>query len=300
MNPHEIWSRYVDGEFSDPAKLELHLEPVTIQILFEFRQSTDKETSDVAHEKIRGLINSPRRLSPGQEETKIDQMLATLLDEREPWFDRVSKGFLRRRERDMTDQRFVPFDDFLEVYRGPAHFGVLWGAFVEKHLVSSFRIDEDGGLRNVEDEIFEPPDGTQIAVIHPFELDHRTRAQWETIFAEFELMGFPQLDRPVKETYSIERNSVVIDGLAAHAVLGEYRWHGEDWGYFVGLDRMFKRSKEPTMGHLRISQSRILLSFSHPSKGAIDLEDVHPIVVHEAIRAIEQAIDTNAIDNGGV
>ncbi|HEY1956874.1 MAG TPA: DUF4132 domain-containing protein [Polyangiaceae bacterium] len=73
---------------------------------------------------------------------------------------------------------------------------VVWGAFSGPELVATFRVAEDGSFADERDLPCELADDASIGVVHPIDLDAETRAQWATIFGDYEIVQpFEQLGR---------------------------------------------------------------------------------------------------------
>lgn len=71
--------------------------------------------------------------------------------------------------------------------------------------VTAFRVAEDGGLADVEDDAFTPPDPARVGVAHPLHLGGTLQA-WTEMFADYRILQpFPQLTRPVHTLTEQER-----------------------------------------------------------------------------------------------
>ena len=92
--------------------------------------------------------------------------------------------------------------------------GVIWGLYNEEDiLVSTARIDEDGRLVDRDDDSVET-DVHTIGIAHPLDLDDATKAAWDEVLADYELVQpFKQLHRPVFHLPDDQGDDVQLHGL---------------------------------------------------------------------------------------
>ena len=92
--------------------------------------------------------------------------------------------------------------------------GVIWGLYNEEDiLVSTARIDEDGRLVDRDDDSVET-DVRTIGIAHPLDLDDATKAAWDEVLADYELVQpFKQLHRPVFHLPDDQGDDVQLHGL---------------------------------------------------------------------------------------
>jgi hypothetical protein len=112
----------------------------------------------------------------------------------------------RRFERAMRQQRSWGIQtwraDILEhPLLGMLAHKLLWGVYDDNGaLISTFRIDETGGLVDIEDELFgidEAPERC-IQLVHPIQLPEDTLRAWSQVFTDYEIIQpFEQLSRQV-------------------------------------------------------------------------------------------------------
>ncbi len=72
---------------------------------------------------------------------------------------------------------------------------LIWGAWKGRQLVGAFRIAEDRSLADVDDARIEL-DGVEVGVIHPLHLTEQSRARWDEVLRDYEIIQpFDQLRR---------------------------------------------------------------------------------------------------------
>nr|WP_062331658.1 DUF4132 domain-containing protein [Herbidospora sakaeratensis] len=115
----------------------------------------------------------------------------------------VAADNIRRLERAMADRRRWSADDFARLFVGhPLLWHItrrlVWGCYdAEGRQVDSFRVAEDRGFADADDETLTLPDGVTIGLVHPLELGEAL-AVWAEVFADYEILQpFPQLGREV-------------------------------------------------------------------------------------------------------
>lgn len=95
---------------------------------------------------------------------------------------------------------------------------LVWGVYEDGRLAVTFRVAEDSSLADVEDEPFELPEGAEVGLPHPLELENLAR--WSELFSDYEILQpFPQLGRPVHRLTDEEARAdrlARVDGLVVH------------------------------------------------------------------------------------
>lgn len=89
--------------------------------------------------------------------------------------------------------------------------GLIWGVYEKNTLVQSFRYMEDGSFNTPDEEEYTIPEGADIGLVHPMELDEETLAAWREQLSDYEIMQpFPQLDRPVYRLTETEKKQKAL------------------------------------------------------------------------------------------
>lgn len=126
---------------------------------------------------------------------------------------------------------------------------LIWGIYEEGRLQTTFRYMEDGSFNTVDEEEYRLPDGAQIGLAHPVELDSETLDAWKQQLEDYEItQSIPQLGRPVyrlepgtEQARSLERfGGKKLNGLSLSGKLqglGWYRGSVEDAGVFYTFYR---------------------------------------------------------------
>lgn len=114
---------------------------------------------------------------------------------------------LARLEQAMVTGRTFSKDIFVDTWGSNAllaHIGrrVVWCLTVNKQPENKqplyVRLDESNCLVDIDDEPVTWPEGAMLTVLHPLNCSAETCAQWQEIFADYEIESpFPQLARPV-------------------------------------------------------------------------------------------------------
>ena len=126
---------------------------------------------------------------------------------------------------------------------------LIWGIYEDGKLQTTFRYMEDGSFNTVDEEEYQLPDGAQIGLVHPIELDSETLAGWKQQLTDYEItQSVPQLDRPVhrpepgtEEARSLDRfggkklNALSLSGKLQG--LGWYRGSVQDAGIYSTFSR---------------------------------------------------------------
>ena len=175
----------------------------------------------------------------GIEVTELDESLQLRWERLGKLCARQARFQSQRFERAMRQRRIWRTQDWRkDVLEHPllgmlAH-RLLWGVYdSEDALVSTFRVDETGGLVDIEDEVFTLTDapGRNIQLVHPVQLSEDELTAWSTVFTDYEVIQpFEQLSRP---TWSVEEALEAIDGHFSqlHSTYGAVQmlYEGHDW-----------------------------------------------------------------------
>ncbi|HTJ71497.1 MAG TPA: DUF4132 domain-containing protein [Actinospica sp.] len=82
--------------------------------------------------------------------------------------------------------------------------GVVWLSEIEG-VTTAFRVAEDGGFADVDDELFELPEQCAVRVAHPLQLG-ADLSTWSELFADYEIVQpFAQLGRAINTLTEAER-----------------------------------------------------------------------------------------------
>ncbi|MBQ8826810.1 MAG: DUF4132 domain-containing protein [Oscillospiraceae bacterium] len=65
---------------------------------------------------------------------------------------------------------------------------LVWGAYKDGKLEATFRYTDDGSFCDENDDIFEIPDGAEISLVHPFELEADTVEAWLEQLSDYEIV----------------------------------------------------------------------------------------------------------------
>ncbi|WP_224363167.1 WGR and DUF4132 domain-containing protein [Hyalangium versicolor] len=84
---------------------------------------------------------------------------------------------------------------------------LVWGVYTEDgRLAATFRVAEDRTFADLHEDTWMLPEGAQVGLPHPLELDEKTAGAWGQIFADYQLLQpFPQLGRPTSVPTAEER-----------------------------------------------------------------------------------------------
>lgn len=65
---------------------------------------------------------------------------------------------------------------------------LIWGAYKDGRLEATFRYTDDGSFCDENDDIFEIPDGAEISLVHPVELEAETVEAWMEQLSDYEIV----------------------------------------------------------------------------------------------------------------
>ncbi|WP_062433933.1 DUF4132 domain-containing protein [Herbidospora daliensis] len=115
----------------------------------------------------------------------------------------VAADTIHRLERAMVDRRRWSAGDFTRLFVGhPLLWHItrrlVWGCYdAEGRQVDAFRVAEDRGFADVDDETLTLRADVEIGLVHPLELGEAL-GLWAEVFADYEILQpFPQLGREV-------------------------------------------------------------------------------------------------------
>lgn len=224
-----------------------------------------------------------------------------------------------RLELAMCGQRRFAAESFLALFvRHPLVFHVVrrlvWATYDDAgKLQRTFRVAEDRTLADAEDAAFALPEGAQVGIPHPLELEAATLGRWSQRFADYEIFQpFPQLGRPTYAPTPQERAAPGLDRvkglkLPTGKVLGleQRRWRRgppEDGGVVgwmekplpgglvaaLGLDPglytgMLSESPEQTLGEVKVGAEGGRWRRDPGTPGTLD-----PIVFSELVADLER------------
>lgn len=139
----------------------------------------------------------------------------------------------------------------------PFAVSLIWGVYEGDRLTASFRYMEDGSFTTADEEEYELPAGARIGLVHPVELDEKTRSAWKQQLKDYEVTpAIPQLDRPVYTLAPEDRERVKLEtfggrklnGLSLSGKLlgaGWYRGSVQDGG---GYSTFYREDAAPGIG----------------------------------------------------
>ncbi|HEY1173105.1 MAG TPA: DUF4132 domain-containing protein [Verrucomicrobiae bacterium] len=133
---------------------------------------------------------------PAELKAEFKEMTASLKE--------AVKSQLLRMETLMVRQFRWPMKRWQELYLQhplllPFAQRLVWATYDDTgKLTGTFRILEDHSATDAQDEAVKLPNGGQVGVVHPLELDAALRQQWITHLADYEVVPpFAQMERPV-------------------------------------------------------------------------------------------------------
>ncbi len=226
---------------------------------------------------------------------------------------RVAKEQAARLEIAMSAQRRFPLEHFETFFaRHPLLFHVarrlVWGVYEDGALKRAFRVGEDGGWLGEDDREVALEQGARIGVVHPLELDAKSRATWGDRLADDELVQpFQQLARDLHAVEPGERAGLGLDRyvgkkLATTKVLGLERsgWKREASGQ-GGMVAIFEKTFGDVRARVGVQPGVYLGDPSmHPEqtieavligrKEALPLGEVPKVPFSEVVRDLEGAL----------
>jgi hypothetical protein len=141
----------------------------------------------------------------------------------------------------MVRGRRWPVERWRELFTGHpmmVPFGVklVWGAYVNSVLKQTFRALEDGSLTDFDDEEVTLPEGCEIGIVHPLELDEETRERWKTHLEDYEIAPpFAQMARPVVMVSDDDAKTVFYAGVVGAMMNGlTFKGRAERMGWRRG------------------------------------------------------------------
>ncbi len=151
------------------------------------------------------------------------------------------KAQVGRHERMLILQRRWPIDQWIELYM---HHPVLrvfgersvWGHYNGTALTMTFRLLDDLTATSADDDEVALPTTGSIGLVHPLEMDMKSRDAWSRHFGDHEIATpFPQLDRGIELPSDAERGERAItntDGVTMNALT--FRGRAERCGWMRG------------------------------------------------------------------
>ncbi|MGM7637057.1 DUF4132 domain-containing protein [Bacillus sp. Hm123] len=89
--------------------------------------------------------------------------------------------------------------------------GLIWGVYEEGELVQSFRYMDDGTFNTIDEDEYELPEGANIGLVHPLDLEADEIEQWKEQLEDYEIIQpIAQLDRPIFIITEEEKNQKEI------------------------------------------------------------------------------------------
>lgn len=122
--------------------------------------------------------------------------------------------------------------------------GLIWGVYEGSELKATFRYMDDGSFTDMEGDEYTLPEGAQIGLVHPIELNKEQLDGWREQLEDFEItQPFEQLDRAVylPEEGELKANKLTrFDNIELNSLtlinkmtkLGWYKGQAEDAGWF--------------------------------------------------------------------
>lgn len=132
---------------------------------------------------------------------------------------------------------------------------LIWGVYENGELKETFRYMEDGSFNTVEEEEYTLPDGANIGLVHPIELEADTLAAWKQQLEDYEIIqSIDQLSRPVYRLPAEQEQATALETVAGRVLnslslmgklqgMGWYRGSVVDGGGFYTFYR-----EDPSVG----------------------------------------------------
>lgn len=112
--------------------------------------------------------------------------------------------------------------------------GLIWGYYQESELLGTFRYMEEGGFNTPEEDELDLPEGSQIGLVHPLELEAELLETWKEQLSDYEIVQpIEQLERNVylveekeKGCKELERfGGTIINNLSLTGKLTQIGWY---------------------------------------------------------------------------
>ncbi|MFC9970721.1 DUF4132 domain-containing protein [Spirillospora sp. NPDC127200] len=220
----------------------------------------------------------------------------------------VTDGEIERLEAAMVHRRRWTPEDFRAVL---VEHPLLW--HLARRLVwlaedggttVAFRVAEDRGYADVNDEAFQPSAASRIGVAHPVLLGEALPA-WSELFADYEILQpFPQLGRPVHTLTEQERTATRLERLEGlKAPYGKLMGYARSRWRATGEDHRWVARADPAGRHVVVNLSPGLDAYYQggddqtyqavwaghapgevpEAGGSLPLGDIDPVTMSEAI-----------------
>lgn len=141
---------------------------------------------------------------------------------------------------------------------------LIWGVYENGELKETFRYMEDGSFNTADEEEYSLPDGANIGLVHPIELNEDTLNTWKQQLEDYEItQSIQQLSRPVFRLPAEQAQAPSLETVAGRILsalsfsgklqgMGWYRGSVLDGGFFhtfyredpsvgIGVDLNFSR-----------------------------------------------------------
>ncbi len=126
---------------------------------------------------------------------------------------------------------------------------LIWGVYESGKLKETFRYMEDGSFNTADEEEYTLPDGGNIGLVHPIELEADTLAVWKQQLEDYEIIqSIDQLSRPVYRLPAEQAQAAALETVAGRVLnslslmsklqsMGWYRGNVVDGGGFFTFYR---------------------------------------------------------------
>ena len=126
---------------------------------------------------------------------------------------------------------------------------LIWGVYESGKLKGTFRYMEDGSFNTADEEEYTLPDGGNIGLVHPIELEADTLAVWKQQLEDYEIIqSIDQLSRPVYRLPAEQAQATALETAAGRVLnslslmsklqsMGWYRGNVVDGGGFFTFYR---------------------------------------------------------------
>lgn len=132
---------------------------------------------------------------------------------------------------------------------------LIWGVYENGELKETFRYMEDGSFNSVDEEEYTLPNGADIGLVHPIELEADTLAAWKQQLEDYEIIqSIDQLSRPIYRLPAEQDQASALETVAGRILnslslmgklqgMGWYRGSVVDGGGFYTFYR-----EDPSVG----------------------------------------------------
>ena len=126
---------------------------------------------------------------------------------------------------------------------------LIWGVYENGQLKETFRYMEDGSFNTADEEEYTLPEGANIGLVHPIELEADTLAAWKQQLEDYEVVqSIDQLSRPIYRLPAEQVQATVLETVAGRVLnslslmgklqgMGWYRGSVVDGGGFFTFYR---------------------------------------------------------------